>query len=96
MRSVSSALAVSRMTGVLLVARMKPAQRQAVLARHHDVEQRDVDRMGGERSRRAAAASAALETRKPFLRQIGGERIENVALVVDEQDVRFAGHGCLL
>ena len=92
MRSVSSARAVSRITGTLLVARMIAGQRQPVLARHHDVEQDEVDRISRQhlpRRRRVFRLGDA----HAVARQIGGERLADVALVVDQQDMRFLGHG---
>ena len=79
------------MIGIWVVARMKPARLQPVLARHHDVEQDEVDRIGGEQLARRRRI-LGLGDAHVVARQIGGERIADVAFVVDEQDVRIAGH----
>src|ERR1044072_6206713 len=66
-------------------------QGQPVLARHHDVEKDEVDRISREelaRGRRIFRLGAP----HPVAREILGERLSDLALVVDEQDMRFLGH----
>ena len=62
-----------------------------VLARHNDVEQDEVDRISGEHLPRGAGILGLGHT-DAVARQIGGERLPDLALVVDEQDMRFLGH----
>ena len=65
MRSVSSALAVSRMTGTLLVARMKPV-RERPSSPGIMMSMSAMSIAWAAMISRAEAASPAFETRKPF------------------------------
>ncbi len=84
--------AVSRITGNVAGRADMAAQAEAVLARHHDVEDDEVDRIGGHPRARALGV-AGLGDAKALLGQILRERLADRALVIDQQDVGKAlGH----
>ena len=72
-------------------SRMRAGERQPVLARHHDVEHDQVDLAGLHRAprRRGVLGDARAE---PVLHEIAGEQVADVAMVVDDEDVRRGLH----
>ena len=64
---------------------------EAVLARHHDVENGKVDRIGRQPGARALRI-ARLRHAKALLGQILRQRLADRALVVDEEEVGNLGH----
>ena len=83
------------MTGIVGRRADEAGEAEPVLARHHDVEEDEVDRIGRQRLARGRGIFR-LGDPNAVARQIGGERVADVALVVDEEDMRFLGHGALL
>ena len=93
MRSSSSARAESRITGMWLALADVPAERKAVLARHHDVEDDQVDPvfLDGLAGRLGAIdCGGAASVLAQELRQ----QLADLAVVVNDQDMGvFRRHG---
>ena len=79
------------MIGMFDSARSAPAQRQAVLARQHQVEEDEVDAAVGQHLAHGAAVGRRADP-KTFLGQRTRDEIADLAVVVDDQDVRGALH----
>ena len=86
-RSTSSPLAVSMMIGMLRLGAQAPAQRQAVLAGQHQVEKDEVDAAVGQHLAHGAAVRRGADP-EAFLGQRAGDEIADLAMIVDDQDVR--------
>ena len=92
MRSVSSVRAVSRMTGRFAGLADVAGQRQAVLTRHHDVEDDEVDRIR-RHPRPRALGIAGLRHAEALARQILRKRLADRTFVVDQQQMWRIPHG---
>ena len=94
MRSTSSPLAVSMMIGRAVVGGAQaPADRQAVLAGHHQVEHDQVGRFAQHQAveRLAVLGQDDLEA---LLGQIAAQQVADAGVVVNDQDL--VGSGCSL
>ena len=91
MRSTSSPLAVSMMIGRAVVGGAQaPADGQAVLAGHHQVEHDQVD---GVAQQDAVERLAVLrhDDLEAFLRQVAAQQVADAGVVVDDDDLVGAG-----
>ncbi len=70
-------------------------EREPVLARHHDVEQHEVDGVDGQYLARGGGILRAGDA-QAVLAEIARQRIANVPLVVDQKDMGFIGHAPLV
>src|SRR4029079_8883674 len=68
-----------------------PAQRQPVLTRQHEVEEDEVDPAVGHGFPHAAAVRRDADP-EAFLGQSAGNQIANLAMIIDDQDVRRVRH----
>src|SRR6476469_276417 len=66
-------------------------KRQTVFARHHDIQQYEVDAAYGD-DRSGLSGVSCLSYAKTVLSKIARQRVADVALVIDQEDVRFASH----
>ena len=66
-----------------------PAQREPVLARHHDVQDDEIDGAAPQEVARLCRAGCQGDA-QAVLFQVAAKRLPNVALIVDEEDVRVA------
>ena len=83
------------MIGTVAVGAQRAAERQPVLARQHQVEQNEVDaRIGQHLAHRLAVAGGA--DAEAFLGERARHQVADLAMVVDDQDVRTIVHACNL
>ena len=68
-----------------------PAERQPVLARHHDVEDDEIDGAGLQDAAHLLAAVGGRDA-KPLLGEVLRQRLADVGRVVDDEDVRAGFH----
>ena len=90
-RSTSSPLAVSMMIGTFDSARSVRQSDKSILARQHEIEEDEVDPAVGQDLLHGAAVRRRTDP-EALLGQRARDEIANLAMVVDDQDVRRTLH----